>query len=235
MLSFNRMESGTFKRAKAPFDLHKSIRLTVLSHSSPAHMKGLILQTNLDPKVDQLGCRFIGDEMRLQQITRWGTPFASLADAFSNLVSNAIKFTHSGSVKIVTKLLCANVSNRLLRPASHHQGEPHNRAPLDISRTVKKSAPTCDPERGDAQVEEFRNRPAAEGVKTGTAVVRIEVCDTGAGLRDRDLAEYVRKEHLKPETLTSTVIDFSPLTSKPSWAVVKVGKALDSAWHSSDR
>ena len=70
VLSFNRMETGTFTQAKVPFDLHKSIQLTALSHSSPAHMKGIKLEMELDPRIDNLDCLFIGDEMRLRQITR---------------------------------------------------------------------------------------------------------------------------------------------------------------------
>ena len=73
VLSFNRMETGTFTRAKASFNLHRSIQLSVMSHASPARMKGLTIGTELDPKIDQLECCFIGDEMRLRQITRYGT------------------------------------------------------------------------------------------------------------------------------------------------------------------
>jgi signal transduction histidine kinase len=53
---------------------------------------GLGLSAELDPEIDKLGGTFIGDEMRLRQV-------------MSNLVSNACKFSPSGSVKIVTKLL----------------------------------------------------------------------------------------------------------------------------------
>lgn len=70
MLSFNRMESGTFTQAKAPFSLHKSMHLITLSHAPPAHMRGITLDSDLDPKIDSLGFCFIGDEMRLRQITR---------------------------------------------------------------------------------------------------------------------------------------------------------------------
>ena len=64
------MESGTFTQAKAAFDFHKSMQLTVMSHSSPAHMKDIQFNTNLDPDIDQLQSLFLGDEMRLRQITR---------------------------------------------------------------------------------------------------------------------------------------------------------------------
>ena len=64
------MESGKFSQAKVPFDFHKSIVLTALSHSAAAHSKGIALTTALDPRIDQLGCAVVGDELRLRQVTR---------------------------------------------------------------------------------------------------------------------------------------------------------------------
>lgn len=70
VLSFNRMETGKFSQAKAPFDFHRSIELTAMSHSVAAHSKGIELVTELDRRIDSLGCAFVGDEMRLRQITK---------------------------------------------------------------------------------------------------------------------------------------------------------------------
>ena len=74
VLSFNRMETGTFTQAKAPFDIHQSVQLTSTSHASLARMKGIKLETELDPNIDKLDSLFVGDEMRLRQITRWDIP-----------------------------------------------------------------------------------------------------------------------------------------------------------------
>lgn len=75
------MESGKFSQAKVPFDFHRSIVLTALSHSAAAQSKGIALTTDLDPRIDQLGCAVVGDELRLRQVTRYVT----LTPAFSRL------------------------------------------------------------------------------------------------------------------------------------------------------
>ena len=64
------MESGRFSQAKLPFDIHKSIHLTALSHSINAQAKGIDLLVDLDENIDQLPGLLMGDEMRLRQITR---------------------------------------------------------------------------------------------------------------------------------------------------------------------
>lgn len=79
VLSFNRMESGRFTQARKPFDFHKSIQLVALSHQVQAELNDIQFNVELDPRIDMCGGLFIGDEMRLRQIT-------------SNLVSNALKF-----------------------------------------------------------------------------------------------------------------------------------------------
>ncbi|ORX38326.1 hypothetical protein BD324DRAFT_649702 [Kockovaella imperatae] len=150
VLSFNRMETGTFTQAKVPFDLHKSIQLTAMSHTAPANVKGISLVMDLDPRIDRLECLFIGDEMRLRQIT-------------SNLVSNSIKFTQEGGVKIVTKLLYPKMD------------------PLESTSSAGNGSTSTDPEKGSEVVEMRRN--------TRAVVVRIEVHDTGAGLRKRDVED----------------------------------------------
>lgn len=72
MLSFNRMESGQFRLAHSPFAFHSAIQLSVLSQTQIALGKGLELKVELDSRIDdQLGGWFVGDEMRLSQITRY--------------------------------------------------------------------------------------------------------------------------------------------------------------------
>ena len=51
-----------------------------------------------------------------------------------------------------------------------------------------------DAERGDVAVEAARSHNLYANVSPGTAIVRIEVCDTGAGLRSRDLEGCVCKK-----------------------------------------
>lgn len=70
VLSFNRMESGKFTQARKPFEFHKSIQLVALSHRSQASMAGIELIVDLDKDIDKIGGTFVGDEMRLRQVTR---------------------------------------------------------------------------------------------------------------------------------------------------------------------
>ena len=79
-------------------------------------------------------------------------------------MSNSLKFTQNGSVKIVTSLLFPKMNP----PELHRET-----ANID-----------GDPEKGDAQIEVKRNFHRR-------AVVRIEVHDTGAGLRKKDVVECV--------------------------------------------
>lgn len=69
VLSFNRMESGNFTQAKAPFDFHRQMAMCASSHHAQAQAKDLAILTDLDKRIDELGYTLIGDEMRLRQVT----------------------------------------------------------------------------------------------------------------------------------------------------------------------
>jgi len=86
------MESGNLIQARKPFNVHKAVHYVALSHRATAELTGLEFELELDPRIDEIGGTVIGDEMRFKQVC-------------SNLVSNAFKFTASGGVKVVTKLL----------------------------------------------------------------------------------------------------------------------------------
>ncbi|WVQ72758.1 hypothetical protein IAR50_002318 [Cryptococcus sp. DSM 104548] len=117
VLSFNRMESGKFAQARKPFDFHKSIQLVALSHRTQAQMAGIDLDVELDQDIDKIGGVFVGDEMRLRQVA-------------SNLVSNSIKFTDQGSVRIVTKLLYP----RLEETPAMEEDDPLRQAAINLQR-----------------------------------------------------------------------------------------------------
>jgi signal transduction histidine kinase len=212
VLSFNRMEAGKFTQARKPFDFHKSINLVALSHRPQAQSSGIELIIDLDGDIDKVGGVFIGDEMRLRQIT-------------SNLVSNSIKFTEQGSVKIVTKLIYPRLdltsSNEdlegPLRQATenaHQQAEEAKeagRTSSDEKRstqgTMLDAAPgrrSLDVEKGSIHLESLRHQndpkevlappmergPQRDGSKMRQkAIVRVEIHDTGIGLKKDDLDE----------------------------------------------
>ncbi|KAL1405534.1 hypothetical protein Q8F55_009172 [Vanrija albida] len=225
VLSFNRMESGRFVQARKPFDFHKSIQLVALSHQVQAELNNVEFKVELDPRIDMCGGLFIGDEMRLRQIT-------------SNLVSNALKFTHSGSVRVVTKLkfptftLPALPRRRTDSSTVVPSGENSKvTSPLGAAFDEEHVAKD-DPERGSLSMESRRqslirraSEPASrsrspyakqsprlrstashaippelqrnfsygtyplDGVSVPKVVVRVEVHDTGVGLRPEDVSD----------------------------------------------
>ncbi len=84
ILDFSKIEAGKLSLEKTDFVLERLLRKSVSLCSLSAHAKGLELIVDSDPKLPQT---FVGDPLRLQQI-------------IVNLVNNAVKFTHKGSVCI---------------------------------------------------------------------------------------------------------------------------------------
>ncbi|GAA0879953.1 hypothetical protein GCM10009119_29230 [Algoriphagus jejuensis] len=84
ILDFNKIDSGKVELEEAPFDLRNVIHRIVHSHSYQAHEKSLKITCEID---EAIPATLIGDSLRMGQIV-------------NNLVSNAIKFTEKGFVKI---------------------------------------------------------------------------------------------------------------------------------------
>ncbi|KAL7421501.1 hypothetical protein Q5752_003270 [Cryptotrichosporon argae] len=191
VLSFNRMESGKFTQARKAFRFHQSIQLVALSHRLQAEMAGVDLLVELDSAIDKIGGMFIGDEMRLRQVT-------------SNLVSNALKFTDQGSVRVVTKLLYPRVdgtpASELDDPLRQAAANLERQQQLEAAEAAHRAAASPDPEKGSAAIEAIRHSrderratvapgPAPGERVRAKAVVRVEVHDTGVGLRNEDLTD----------------------------------------------
>ncbi len=84
ILDLASIESGKLKFEKINFNLDETIRSLVDTFRLQSHEKGVMLEYKMDPKIPEL---LIGDPVRLNQI-------------LINLISNALKFTHQGSIKI---------------------------------------------------------------------------------------------------------------------------------------
>jgi PAS domain S-box-containing protein len=84
LLDVSRIEAGKLELEEAPFSLHGLIAGVVALFSPTARAKGLILDSHLDPELADI---WIGDRARLLQI-------------LTNLVSNAVKFTSQGAIRI---------------------------------------------------------------------------------------------------------------------------------------
>jgi signal transduction histidine kinase/ActR/RegA family two-component response regulator len=82
VLDFSKMEAGKLDLEEKAFDLFAEVNGVVGLMASPAREKGLLLSLNIAPDVPQW---VLGDAGRLRQI-------------LLNLLGNAVKFTHHGSV-----------------------------------------------------------------------------------------------------------------------------------------
>jgi signal transduction histidine kinase len=194
VLSFNRMESGNLTLARRPFSFHRAVQYVGLAHRATAEVVGLDFELVLDPRIDTMGGVVLGDEMRFKQIC-------------SNLISNAFKFTTSGGVKLVTKLLYPRLPDlgHSVGVLSHH-GDPEGNAtsheekpplsPLekhDSDSSTDKDKPRGRSGRSASTSRTFATATDSTAVspqrKVSKAVIRVEVHDTGVGLSLSDVRD----------------------------------------------
>ncbi|KAL0953952.1 hypothetical protein HGRIS_005113 [Hohenbuehelia grisea] len=189
VLDFNRMDSGRFESANKPYVFHQVMRQLFVPLQLATDARGLEFVTDLDPNIDLIARRsayeamgfsqsdiikhvkehpdaegvVVGDESRLLQI-------------ITNLASNACKFTPSGG-----KLA---ISTRLILPAAP-EGEI-----LDLLE-VPPSAPSSVDEHHMLSATHLtqHNRHHGKPSPLEWIVVRIEVTDSGCGIRSRDMAQ----------------------------------------------
>ncbi len=84
ILDLSKIEAGELTLERIPFDTRRTVRQTVELVKPIASRKGVVVESTINPIVPE---RIIGDPARLQQI-------------MNNLISNAIKFTEVGYVRI---------------------------------------------------------------------------------------------------------------------------------------
>ena len=84
ILDFSKIEAGKLNLERAPFRLDDVLERVCDVFASHAASKGIEIVIDVDPDIPNA---LIGDSLRLQQV-------------FTNLISNAIKFTKKGDVVI---------------------------------------------------------------------------------------------------------------------------------------
>ncbi len=95
ILDVARIEAGQLRFETAPFSLVEVLGDTVDLHRATAEAKGIRLDLVIPPATEGV---YNGDRTRIGQVV-------------SNLVSNAVKFTHSGSVRVTVR--CRNGGLRI--------------------------------------------------------------------------------------------------------------------------
>jgi signal transduction histidine kinase/CheY-like chemotaxis protein/HPt (histidine-containing phosphotransfer) domain-containing protein len=84
ILDIDKVESGKIKLEKAPVKLRELLSSVQSAHSLRSEEKGVKLIVDIDENIPQM---ILGDSVRLAQV-------------LNNLISNAVKFTESGYVKV---------------------------------------------------------------------------------------------------------------------------------------
>ena len=84
ILDTAKLERGAMELLNLPFDLRALAEEVIAAQTTAADRKGIRLSLDYDP---ELPIRFLGDELRIRQV-------------LSNILGNAVKFTHEGSVEI---------------------------------------------------------------------------------------------------------------------------------------
>ena len=97
ILDFSKIDAGRLDLEQVEFNVAEMARQTVGLFSAQAAAKGLQLRLDLDPNLPR---EVAGDPIRLRQI-------------LTNMLSNALKFTHQGEIVVRVLLGEANDSGRL--------------------------------------------------------------------------------------------------------------------------
>jgi signal transduction histidine kinase/CheY-like chemotaxis protein/HPt (histidine-containing phosphotransfer) domain-containing protein len=89
ILDFSKIEAGRLDLERAPFRLNEALGVTLRTFALRAYEKGLELTCHIDQEVP---ATIVGDRVRIMQV-------------LSNLIANAVKFTHTGEVGLVVDLV----------------------------------------------------------------------------------------------------------------------------------
>ena len=98
ILDFSKIEAGRLELAPAPFMLRPLVESAVQTFFHTASAKGVRLTCDVD---HQVAAAHLGDALRLRQI-------------LSNFISNAVKFTSSGSIDLTVRLISDDDVSQML-------------------------------------------------------------------------------------------------------------------------
>ncbi len=99
VLDFSRLETGRLELTKEVFCLDETVRSLAAAFDESLMEKKLQLQLEIDPRIDN---ELLGDSARLQQM-------------LGNYLSNAIKFSEKGTIKIHIYAVASNAIDYMLR------------------------------------------------------------------------------------------------------------------------
>ncbi len=125
LLDLSAIESGKLKFEKIPFNAAELIQNLAQTFTYQVREKRLEFNVQIAPEVNRM---IIGDPARLNQI-------------ITNLVSNAVKFTHRGSITVTANILRANTRKCVLKVSVKDTGVG---IPADKLQTIFESFSQAD-------------------------------------------------------------------------------------------
>ncbi|KAI0352098.1 hypothetical protein OH77DRAFT_816660 [Trametes cingulata] len=219
VLDFNRMDSGRFESVLKPYKFHQVMRSLFIPLQLATDARGLQFITDLDKNIDQVARHalyeamgepeeaimkrlienpdedgiVVGDETRLRQI-------------ITNLASNACKFTPAGGkLTITTKLVIPAPPSK--EDQEEEGGEHHNDSdgrpdseqgggylspkvsPGGPNGNRRSESPDDHPRLSATHLTQHNSLHSKPAPPLEWIVVRIEVTDTGCGIRPKDMVQ----------------------------------------------
>ena len=142
ILDFSKIEAGKLELAPAPFMVRPLVEGAVQTFFHTASAKGLRLSSRVD---DRVAAVHVGDPLRIRQI-------------LSNFISNAVKFTSSGSIALDVRVLSADGGAQRLE------------------FTVADTGIGVAPERQRELFQEFVQADASTAARSGGTGLGLVIC-----------------------------------------------------------
>ena len=160
ILDFSKIEAGKLELAPAPFVLRQLITAATQTFFHTASAKGLLLSCEVD---DDVAPAHVGDALRIRQI-------------LSNFISNAVKFTPSGSISLAVRVLADDTDG-------DGTGARLQRLELSVADTGIGVAPDKQREL----FQEFTQADATTAGRSGGTGLGLVICRRLAALMGGDV------------------------------------------------